>query len=92
MNDPIKIIWKYKNNNRRTQYNTYIFIGDVSKSIKKILDKSKSYFSAKKEISSKNEIDSIAEGETTDNVDLSNAMTAYTAAISKTKDRIKIGK
>jgi hypothetical protein len=39
MNDPIKIIWKYKNDNRRTQYLIYIFIGNVSKSIKKILDK-----------------------------------------------------
>jgi len=39
MNDPIKIIWKYKNDNRRTQYMTYIFIGTVSKSIKKILNK-----------------------------------------------------
>jgi hypothetical protein len=39
MNDPIKIIWKYKNDNRRTQYMTYIFIGNVSKMIKKILDK-----------------------------------------------------
>jgi hypothetical protein len=34
----------------------------------------------------------VTEGETTDNVDLSNAMTAYTAAISKTKNTIKIGK
>lgn len=51
-----------------------------------------SYFNTKKEISSKNEIDNVAVGETTDNVDLSNAMTAYTAAISKTKNTIKIGK
>ena len=29
MNDPMKIIWKYKNNNRRIQYNTYIFVGTV---------------------------------------------------------------
>lgn len=40
MNDPIKIIWKYKNNNRRIQYNTYIFVGDlVPKDIQSILDK-----------------------------------------------------
>lgn len=40
MNDPIKIIWKYKNSNRRIQYNVYIFIGDIiSKQIMKILDK-----------------------------------------------------
>ena len=37
MNQPIKIIWKYKNNNRRIQYNQYIFIGEVSSSIMKIL-------------------------------------------------------
>lgn len=58
---------------------------------KKVSTIKESYF-AKQEISSKNEIDSIAEGETTDNVDLSNAMTAYTAAISKTKDSIKLGR
>ena len=40
MNDPIKLIWKYKNNNRRVQYNKYIFIGDiVPKDIMKILEK-----------------------------------------------------
>jgi len=49
-----------------------------------------SYFNVKKEISSKNEIDNVAEGETT-NVDLSSSMTAYAAAISKTKDSIKLG-
>lgn len=48
-----------------------------------------SYFTTK-EISSKNEIDNVAEGETT-NVDLSSSMTAYAAAISKTKDSIKLG-
>jgi hypothetical protein len=49
-----------------------------------------SYFNTSKEISSNNEIDNVAEGETTQ-VDLSNAMTAYTAAITKTKDTIKLG-
>ncbi len=39
MTDPIKLIWKYKNNNRRWQYAMYIFVGDVAKPIKKILDK-----------------------------------------------------
>lgn len=48
-----------------------------------------SYFTTK-EISSKNEIDNVAEGETT-NVDLSSSMTAYAAAISKTKDSIRLG-
>lgn len=47
-----------------------------------------SYFTTK-EISSKNEIDNVAEGETT-NVDLSSSMTAYAAAISKTKDSINL--
>lgn len=41
MKEPIKLIWKYKNNNRRTQYNLYIYIGEVSKPIMKILDKIK---------------------------------------------------
>ncbi len=35
----MKLIWKYKNNNRKTQYIIYIFVGSVSKPIKKILDK-----------------------------------------------------
>ena len=30
MEDPIKLIWKYKNINRRTQYHQYIFIGNVN--------------------------------------------------------------
>ena len=30
MDDPIKIIHKYKNNNRRIQYHIYIFIGDLN--------------------------------------------------------------
>jgi hypothetical protein len=57
---------------------------------KKVSIIKESYFSTK-EISSNNEIDNVAEGETTDNVDLSNAMTAYTAAITKTKNSIKLG-
>jgi hypothetical protein len=39
MEDPIKIIWKFKNNNKRVQYHQYIFIGNVSKNIVKILEK-----------------------------------------------------
>ena len=39
MFDPIKVIWKYKNNHRRIQYNTYIFIGKQSDDIIKILNK-----------------------------------------------------
>ena len=38
MKDPIKIIHKFKNNNRSIQYNTYIFIGNlVNEEIKNIL-------------------------------------------------------
>jgi len=51
---------------------------------KKVSTISESYF-GEKEISSKNEIDSVTEGETGD-VDMTSAMSAYTAAISKTKD------
>jgi pyruvate dehydrogenase complex dehydrogenase (E1) component len=29
MNSPIKVIHKFKNNNRRTQYNIYIFLGEL---------------------------------------------------------------
>jgi hypothetical protein len=44
MSDPIKIIWKYKNNNNRIQYNTYIFVGKlVPEKIKTILDKIQNY-------------------------------------------------
>ncbi|QKF93820.1 putative very early transcription factor VETF [Fadolivirus algeromassiliense] len=39
MDDPIKIIYKYKNNNRRVQYNMYVFIGDIPNNIYKILKK-----------------------------------------------------
>lgn len=39
MDDPIKIIFKYKNNNNRIQYHKYIFIGDVPANILKILQK-----------------------------------------------------
>jgi hypothetical protein len=39
MDDPIKIIFKYKNANRRVHYNTYVFIGDIPNNILKILKK-----------------------------------------------------
>ena len=39
MKDPIKIIHKFKNNNRRIQYKVYVFVGSlVPKDIMKILD------------------------------------------------------
>ena len=42
MEDPIKIIYKFKNNNRKNQYHIYIFLGNlVNSSIHKILKKIK---------------------------------------------------
>jgi len=41
MNDPKKIIWKYKNNHRRNQYSIYIFVGKVETDVMKILEKIK---------------------------------------------------
>lgn len=38
MDDPIKIIFKYKNNNRRTQHHLYIFVGNVAPKIMSILN------------------------------------------------------
>lgn len=38
MDDPIKIIFKNKNNARKVQYNTYIYVGDIPKNIKNILN------------------------------------------------------
>lgn len=38
MNDPVKVIFKYKNNNRRIQYHQYLFIGEVPSNIMKILN------------------------------------------------------
>jgi hypothetical protein len=55
---------------------------------KKVSTIKESYFTTK-EISSKSEIDNVAEGETTQ-VDLSSSMTAYAAAISKTKNSINL--
>ena len=39
MNNPVKLIWKYKNDNRRVQYNIYYFIGNVPNNIFTILKK-----------------------------------------------------
>jgi len=41
MNEPLKIIYKYKNDNRKYQYLIYVHIGSVSNEIMKILDKIK---------------------------------------------------
>ncbi len=38
INEPIKVIWKYKNNNRRIQYSQYIFIGEAPKNVMKVLE------------------------------------------------------
>ena len=51
---------------------------------KKVETVKESYFGKKSEV--KENLDDVAAGSSTDNVDLSNAMAAYTAAISKTKD------
>jgi hypothetical protein len=56
---------------------------------KKVATIAESYFGQKSETSS--ELDDVAAGEDTQNVDLTDAMAAYTAAISKTKD-IKLSK
>lgn len=38
MDDPIKIIYKVKNNNRKNQYHVYIFLGNlVDQTIQKLL-------------------------------------------------------
>ncbi len=42
-NQPIKVIWKYKNNNKRIQYSIYIYIGNVPKDVNKALDSIKDY-------------------------------------------------
>ena len=39
MDDPLKVIFKYKNNNRRNQYHIYIFTGDIPSNIMTILKK-----------------------------------------------------
>jgi len=41
MDEPIKVIWKYKNNNKKIQYQLNIFVGNVPKHIMTILDKIK---------------------------------------------------
>ena len=42
MNDPIKVIHKYKNNNGRIQYHINIFLGDIcNKKCMAVLDKIK---------------------------------------------------
>jgi hypothetical protein len=58
---------------------------------KKVVTIKESYFGDKQEVKSDDIDDVAAGGELTENVDLSNAMAAYTAAIKKTKD-IKLSK
>lgn len=41
MNEPIKIIFKAKNTNGKYQYHTYIFLGEIKKNIKDVLDRIK---------------------------------------------------
>jgi hypothetical protein len=37
MDDPVKVIFKYKNDNRRTQYHIYIYVGDIPSSVLNVL-------------------------------------------------------
>ena len=39
LNSPYKIIYKVNNKNNKRQYYTYIFVGDIKKSIKDIIIK-----------------------------------------------------
>ena len=41
MDDPIKIIFKFKNSNRRHQHHVYVYIGNVEEDIIKVLNKIK---------------------------------------------------
>jgi len=57
MKDPIKIIHKFKNNNRRIQYHIYIFVGSlVNEDILKILEsiKNKDFYNTMINLSKKN--------------------------------------
>ena len=62
-----------------------------SEEFKTKVDTIKESYFGKKEVKQENDIDNVAVGEETTNVDLSEAMAAYTAAITKTKD-IKLSK
>jgi len=62
-----------------------------SKEFKTKVETIKESYFGKKEVKQENDIDNVAVGEETTNVDLSEAMAAYTAAITKTKD-IKLSK
>ena len=42
LNKPFKIIYRYRNDNRKFQYNYYIFLGNVPNSIRRIIIKIKS--------------------------------------------------
>jgi len=57
MNDPIKIIHKFKNNYKRIQYKVYIFLGElIDEDIQKILEsiKNKDFFNSLMYLSNKN--------------------------------------
>ena len=43
MKDPIKIIFKYKNNKKRLQYHIYVFVGKVPKQVMNVLNEIKNY-------------------------------------------------
>ena len=41
LNKPFKIIYRYRNDNRKFQYNYYIFLGNVPNNIRRIIIKIK---------------------------------------------------
>src|SRR5271155_1674167 len=41
MDEPIKVIFKYKNSNKRKQYHIYIYLGTIPSKLKTILNKIK---------------------------------------------------
>ncbi len=42
MDDPVKVIWKIKNRNKKIHYHVYVFVGDIKpKNIMDILEKIK---------------------------------------------------
>ena len=91
--DYMKIYEKLKSINPKIEFSSDFIIGYPGENEEdfkaKVATIKESYFGAKKEASS--DIDDVAVGESTENVDLSKSMAAYTAAITKTKD-IKLSK
>ena len=53
LSKPFKIIYRYRNNNRKFQYHYYIFLGNVPNNIRRIVSKitDLSFFQTLKELS-----------------------------------------